>query len=189
MDPATIALITAAISAAGSIGGGILGRDQGLNKMQKKQTGMLDMILDALKGEGPLAGMLQGDENAFNKSIVEPMMSTFQNQVAPNIQQGFISNRLQGGTGLNDALARAGVDLQSQINQQYLPFQQGASNRMMQMLQAGLGFNVPGGQSQSPMQAGLQGLAGWGSQQDPFAWADRFTPKKEEQRTGQANGQ
>ncbi len=165
-------LIQAGISGVG----GILGRDKGtsLTSGQKSQNEFLDLIMQAIRGEGPLAGLVQGDEDAFQKSVVDPSLQRFNQQIAPGIQQNFIQDRLQRGTGLDDSLSRAGVDLQSNIDEKFLDFQQGGQDRMLQLIQAALGFtpNVAE-KGQTALQGFGQGITDFSSGIDVSGLLDR----------------
>lgn len=158
------------LQAALAAGGGILGREKGkpLTTEQKRQNELAKLIIDAVTGKGgPFADLVNLDEEAFQRSVVDPSLQRFESQIAPDIQQNFIASRLQRGTGLNDALARAGVDLQSQIDQSYLDFLNKGDDRMIALLGAALGFNpfspTP---AQSILEAAGQGLSGFGSKFD-----------------------
>ena len=157
---------------AGGIGGGMLGRrkEQTIpsqeTPIQGRQRELLDQLLGSLQGNGPFSNLFQADEGAFQRSIVDPAMQRFQSQIAPNIQQQFIAGGQQRGTGLEDTLARAGVDLNQMINQQYLPFQQAGLERKQRGLESVLGAGagampeqtLPG---QGFGEAAGQGLAGF----------------------------
>lgn len=124
------AFIPAAISAAGSIGGGFLaGRGQGESRMQRTQRKLVDKLLGSLNGEGPYKDLFSFDENTFQKSFVEPAKSRFRNQIAPQIQQEYIQSGQQRGTGLDDQLLRAGVDLDQLLNQHMYQAQEAAKQR------------------------------------------------------------
>ena len=136
------AFIPAAISAAGSIGGGYLagrGQKQKESKMQKTQRHLVDQLIASLNGNGPYSDLYQSDENAFQKSFVEPAQKMFQNQIAPQIQQQYISSGQQRGTGLDDTLTRAGVDLDSMLNQYMYQSQQDVKNRKQGTINSILG--------------------------------------------------
>lgn len=159
----TAAVIAALISAAGSVGGGLLsGRGRKETKMEKTKRKLIDDLLVGLKGGGGAFGDLFGtDEAAFQKGFVDPALSTFKNRVAPGIQQEFISSGLQRGTGLDDSLSRAGVDIDALINSEFLKFQQGGKDR-----QAGIIGQILGGGAGAPQQlsggeAAGQGAAGF----------------------------
>ncbi len=137
----------ALLNAAGSIGGGLLS-SQGAGKetrIQKRQRRLIDKLLGSLEGEGPYSDLFNSDEGAFQKSFVEPAQALFRNQIAPQIQQQSISGGQQRGTGLDDQLLRAGVDLDSMLNQQYYNFTQDAMNRKQGAMNSilGLGSGAP----------------------------------------------
>ena len=130
MDPITASLLAAGIGAAGSIGGGILSRGgNSETKLQKQQRKLIDDLLLSLQGKGSYNDLFSMDENAFQKSYVDPAKALFKNQIAPQIQQGYIASGQQRGSGLDDTLTRAGVDLDQLLNQQYGQFQENALNR------------------------------------------------------------
>jgi hypothetical protein len=149
----------ALINAAGSIGGGILS-SQGAGKetkIQKRQRRLIDKLITSLEGDGPYSDLFNSDEGAFQKSFVEPAQRMFRDQVAPQIQQQYIAGGQQRGTGLDDTLTRAGVDLDSMLNQQYYQFTQDAMNRkqgaMNSILGSGSGAGNDNSQGQNLMQA------------------------------------
>jgi hypothetical protein len=130
----------AAINAVGSIGGGLLsGGGNKETRIQRRQRKLIDKLLGSLDGEGPYSDLFNADEDAFQKSFVEPAQSMFRNQIAPQIQQQSIASGQQRGTGLDDQLLRAGVDLDSMLNQQYYQFNQDALNRKQGAMNSILG--------------------------------------------------
>lgn len=147
-----MAWIPAAIGAIGSIGGGLLsayGGGQKESKMERTKRKLVDKLLASLEsGQGPFADLFNVDEDAFYKSFVEPAQARFRNQIAPQIQQQFIASGQQRGTGLDDQLLRAGVDLDSMLNEHMMNFQQGALNRKQNMLGNILG--QPSGSAPQP---------------------------------------
>jgi len=162
MDP-----FSALISAAGSIGSGYLaGRSSGKEtKTQKSQRKLIDQLISSLGGEGPFSGLFATDEAAFQKSFVDPAKAMFTNQIAPQIQQSFIAGGQQRGTGLDDQLLRAGVDLDSLLNQNYLQFQNQGKDRMQGTIGKILGGGSGGTQGMSSGQA--LGSAGAGYLSSP----------------------
>lgn len=163
MDPATLALITAATTAAGSIGGGYLaGRGSGQEtKTQRTQRKLIDKLIASLGGEGPYSALFDTDENAFQKSFVQPAQSIFRNQIAPQIQQSYIAGGQQRGTGLDDQLLRAGVDLDALLNQNFLQFQSQGKDRMQNTINAILGGGAGGTQGQSPQSSIQNAISGY----------------------------
>lgn len=140
MDPFTLALLSGGLSAAGSIGSGLLGRRKGTETgEQKRDRAIIDQILQGISGEGQFADLFGADEDIFNRLYGDPARSRFQNQTAPQIQQEFIASGQQRGTGLEDTLTRAGVDMDTLLNQQFGQFQQGAQDRQASALSGILG--------------------------------------------------
>lgn len=132
----------ALISAAGSIGSGLLGgrgAPSPETKMQKTQRKLVDKLIASLSGNGPYADLFTTDEGTFQKSFVEPAQAMFRNQIAPQIQQQYIAGGQQRGTGLDDTLTRAGVDLDALLNQHIYQFQQDALNRKQNTVNSILG--------------------------------------------------
>lgn len=131
----------ALLQAAGSIGGGLLA-GSGVpqeTKMQRTQRKLVDKLIASLSGNGPFNDLFNADETAFQKSFIEPAQSMFRNKIAPQIQQEYIANGQQRGTGLDDTLTRAGVDLDALLNQHMYQFQQDAMNRKQNTINSILG--------------------------------------------------
>lgn len=141
-------------------------------KIQRTQRKLLDSLLSSVNGEGPYSQLFNADQDTFQKSFVDPAKSMFNNQIAPQIQQQYIANGQQRGTGLDDQLLRAGVDLDSLLNQQMYQFNNDALNRKQNsinsILQSGSGAaNKPSGGQDI-----MSGLSGYLSS-DKFA--DQFS--------------
>lgn len=154
----------ALIGAAGSIGGGLLAGRGGANpetKMQKTQRKLVDQLLSSLKGNGPYKDLYNADENTFQKSFVEPAQARFRNQIAPQIQQQYIQSGQQRGTGLDDQLLRAGVDLDSLLNQQMYQFQNDAMNRKQGTINSILGSGSGAPNRPSAGQDVMSSLSGY----------------------------
>lgn len=132
--------------AGASIVGGYMGSSgQGKrSRTQKKNRDITNDILAGLRGEGPYADMFAMDQDAFQRSYVDPAKAMFQNQIAPQIQQSYIASGLQRGTGLDDTLTRAGVDLDAMINSAYMDYMQSTMDRRMKGLGMGLDADVGG---------------------------------------------
>ncbi len=142
MDPATIALLSALITAGGSIAGGFLQGDPKESESQKRTRELLDDLIASVKGEGSFSALFQADEATFDKSFRQPALRRFRTQRAPQIRETFLAANQQGGTALEDSLTRAGVDLNSMLDEQFLNFQQGAQNRQVSALNAALGTSA-----------------------------------------------
>ncbi len=131
-------------------------------KMQRTKRKLIDQLLESVTtGGGVFADLFNKDENAFQKSFVEPAQSMFRNKIAPNIQQQFIASGQQRGTGLDDQLLRAGVDLDSMLNQQYYQFQQDALNRKQGSINSILGGGEGAKNDPSTSQNLMSGLSGF----------------------------
>lgn len=140
MDPFTLALITGGLSAAGSIGSGFLGRKKGREtREQKRDRNIIDLLMQGINGQGPYASIFSADEDTFNRLYRDPAASRFKNFTSPSIQQQFIGSGQHLGTGMEDELTRAGVDMDTILNQQYGQFQQDAQNRQLDTLSLILG--------------------------------------------------
>ena len=163
MDPATAMMAASAINAGGNILGRVLGNSgpPAETKMQKMQRKLIDDLLQSLKGGGSYSGLFASDEDTFNKSFRDPAMSRFSNVTAPGIQQQYLASGQQRGTGLDDQLLRAGVDMNQLLNQAYGGWQEAAKGRSMNALQAALGMGAGAPNQMSSGQAAMQGLGGY----------------------------
>ncbi len=147
-------------------------------KMQKRQRKLVDQLISSLEGVGPYTDLFSTDPTAFQKSFVEPAQAMFRNQISPQIQQQFIASGQQRGTGLDDTLTRAGVDLDSMLNQQYYQFQQDALNRKQNSINSILGSGSGAQRETSGMQDALSGTGGYLASSDfSDQWKDSFKKK------------
>jgi len=142
----------------GAVAGGIFGRKKETG-LQKKQRNLVDDLLASLKGQGTYNDLFNADEASFQKSFVDPAKARFNNQIAPQIQQNAIASGQQRGSGLDDTLTRAGVDLDQLLNEHYMNYQQGAQNRQSSAISNILG--QPGSGAQSVGEGASQGFAGY----------------------------
>ncbi len=152
----------ALIGAAGSGLGGLLGGgtpDE--TKMQKTQRHLVDQLISSINGEGPYSSLYNPSQEAFQKSFVEPAQARFRNQIAPQIQQESIFGGQQRGTGLDDQLLRAGVDMDAMLNQQYYNFNQDALNRKQGSINSILGMGAGPQQQSSGISDILSGVGGY----------------------------
>lgn len=130
-------------------------------KIQKTQRHLIDKLIASLSGQGPFSDLFNSDENAFQKSFVEPAQNLFKNQIAPQIQQQYIASGQQRGTGLDDQLLRAGVDLDSLLNQQMYQFQQDSLNRKQNSINSILGSGSGAPNETTGGQDVMSGLSGY----------------------------
>lgn len=148
-------------------------------KMQKTQRKLVDQLLSSLNGNGPYSDLYNADENTFQKSFVEPAQSRFRNQIAPQIQQEYIASGQQRGTGLDDQLLRAGVDMDALLNQQMYNFQQDALNRKQGSINSILGQGPGAANETTGFQNVLGGLGGYlTSPSFSNQFANLFSPSK-----------
>ena len=157
--------LTSLLSAFGAIGGGASGRRKSQETaIQKQQRNIIDQILAGLGGEGQFADLFNADEGAFQRSYVDPSLRRFEKFIAPQIQQSYIQSGQQRGTGLQDTLTRAGVDLQSNLDEKYAGFQQDAMERQLRALSGVLGMDAGAPRDQSRSEAFGEAIAGYTAQ-------------------------
>jgi len=158
--PAVASAATSAILGSVLSGSGTKTKKQ---KPEKFQREIIDQLLAGLQGGGPFADLFSTDPQAFKTSVSDPLMQQFSDITAPGIQQRFIASGQHLGTPIETALSRAGTDVQSQINQLFLPFLQGQQQRSLSGIQSLLGIGAPQVTS-SPTALGgaLSGLASSG---------------------------
>lgn len=167
----------------GGAAGGIFGRKGNEEtNTQKKQRELVDQLLGSLNGNGPYSNLFSANPEDFERSFAEPARARFRNQTAPQIQQGYIAGGQQRSTGLEDTLARAGVDMDQLLNEHYMNYQQGVQNRQAGALNSILGQGPGASNPQSWQSAALQGaggyLAGPGFGKDLEGIMDAFNQKK-----------
>lgn len=84
-----------------------------------EQTQLMKLITDALTGgSGPLADIFGAfNEGEFQKGVAQPAMKNFTENILPQLQNQFQFNNSAGGSSERNAKLKAGVDLQSKIDQ------------------------------------------------------------------------
>lgn len=139
---------TAIGGAAGGLFGGLFGgnKKSSETQMQKKQRELVDQLIGSLNGNGPYSQLFTANESDFNKTFREPALANFRNRTAPAIQAQYSGGgfgQQREGTGIQDSLARAGVDMDQLLNKSWLDYQNAAKDRqynaMNQILGAGSG--------------------------------------------------
>jgi len=159
------AIIPALISAAASIGGGLLSRGGSKEtETQGVQRNLINELLASVKGNGPFSDLFQKDDEAFQKGFVDPAMSRFRNQIAPQIKEQFSAGGKLRGSAFEDSLSRAGVDINSLLNEQMLNFQQGKESNISSALSSILGAGAGAERPLSTGQALGQSISGFLSQ-------------------------
>lgn len=153
--------VAAGILAGGSVLSSLLSRNPKETRTQKQKRKLVDDLIASLSGGGSFSDLFNADDATFQKSFVDPAKSRFKNQIAPQIQQSFIAGGQQRGTGLDDTLTRAGVDLDQLLNEQFLNFQQSAQNRQVSTIGSILGAGEgvqPGLSTGDKLSEGLSGF-------------------------------
>jgi len=154
-------VIAAATSAASSALGN-KGKAGSETKVQRTKRKLIDQLLDSItNGGGAFGDLFNADQEAFQKSFVEPAQQRFRDQISPMIQQSYIASGQQRGTGLDDTLTRAGVDLNQQLNQQYYQFQQDALGRKQNSINSILAQGEGAQNQPTAGQDALSGLSGF----------------------------
>jgi len=152
------------IGAGASILGGFLagrGSNQKETKMQRTKRKLVDELLRSLSGGGQFSDIFSTDDETFQKSFVEPAKQRFASQIAPQIQQQYIAGGQQRSSGMEDQLLRAGVDLDSLLNEYQYKFQQDALNRKQNMINSILGQDAGAPQNPSTGQQIGSALSGY----------------------------
>lgn len=154
------ALLAAGINAAGSIVGGYFAGEKEPEertqtqtqqqiytptKIDKRKERLIDQLLRGVSGRGRFADLYNPSEEAFQKSFVEPSLERYKNQIAPQIRQQYAASGQYGGSAMEDQLLRAGVDLNSMLDEKYAGFQQDAMTRKQNAINSILGFQGPQG--------------------------------------------
>jgi hypothetical protein len=145
----------------GGAAGGFLGDKGKPTKRQNQQQELIDQLLASLKGDGAYSDLFNMDDNAFQKSYVEPAKAMFKNQIAPQIEQQYIASGQQRGTGMEDSLSRAGVEMDQLLNQQYAQMQQAAQERKLNTMNYILGSGAGQKPALTTGQAVGQGITGY----------------------------
>jgi len=168
MDPATVAAISAALQAGASYFGGKKGEaankrsQKSAVRFQERKNRLIDELLAGVSGSGQYSNLFRDDDAAFQSSFVDPAKKMFSNQIAPQIQQQYIAGGMQRGTGMEDTLTRAGVDLDSMLNSAFMNFKQQGQQKKLGALSGILGQSAPQVFGQTdPMAAMLGGLGGY----------------------------
>ena len=87
---------------------------QQVDLLSSGQTSLLDDLINRiLSGSGGFGF----DDDFFQSSFVDPALREFQNRIAPGIQQKFIAAGAGRGTNVQDALTRAGTDVEGTLAQ------------------------------------------------------------------------
>jgi len=131
------------------------------SRMQRSKDKLVDKLMQSLYGDGEFSDLFNVNEDAFNKSIADPARARFKNQTAPGIQQQFIATGQQRGTGLEDTLTRAGVDMDQLINASYMDYYNQAQQNKLGAMNSILGASGGAPAQTSMLSAAGQGVSGY----------------------------
>lgn len=97
-------------------------------------------------------------EDVFQKSVVDPTMQVYNQQVVPGIQQRFVDANAGSSSALNQALGQSANDLGTMLGGQYLDFfKQQQANQLSAL--SGIG-GLAGQQTFTPLISQKQGILG-----------------------------
>lgn len=126
------------------------------------QVGQVDISMNPAYQQaiGSLGQFLQPDQqglqNQFQSQFVEPSLQTFSQQIIPSIQSRFASQGAGRSSALNQTLAQAGENLQTQLSGQLAGLIDNQRNRQLQATgQLGSLAGLPSQQALSLLGLGL----------------------------------
>lgn len=140
-------------------------RNERVDLLTGEQTDLLNqMIRNIMAGTGGFGF----DEDFFQRSFVDPAMREFENRIAPGIQQKFIGAGAARGSNVQDALTRAGADIEGSLARQRAELLNQALNRQLQGAGLALGTKqfgieqVPGEEGFASYALPIAGAVGGG---------------------------
>ena len=98
-----------------------------------------EQLLEQLIQE--IMGGTQFSEDQFQQGFVDPALKQFNEQTAPGIQQRLIAGGEGRSSALENLIARAGTDVQSDLNQKRAGLFNAASDRRANQFNTALGTN------------------------------------------------
>ena len=168
------ALVGGGIGALGGFFGGAK-KDKNVSTFDPKQKELYEQRSQALQGGGgPLADVYgqfnpTAMRNYYEQSYAKPAYKEFQENVVPTITGAFRGKNLQNSSYLGGALAKAGTDVQGNLNSQMANLlyqgEQSQQTRRANALDQILGLQTQVHERQQPsifdnLLAGLTGQAG-----------------------------
>lgn len=97
-------------------------------------------------------------DEIFQKSVIDPTMLAYNQQVIPGIQQRFVDANAGSSSALNQALAQSAADLGTMLGGQYMDFYKQQQANTLSAL-GGLG-GLAGQQTFQPVMSQKQGILG-----------------------------
>lgn len=147
MDPATIsAMLGIAVGLKNLFSKSSSSSPKKLGNMSQNQQQLFDQLLEGVMGGGPLSSLLgpfnpEQATDAFNQNVRNPAMQSFQEQVVPTIAGQFRKGNLGQSASFENALSRAGRDVQTGLDAQLASMlNQGQQQSDTQRLNAILGI-------------------------------------------------
>jgi len=128
-------------------------------EQQKFLSGVLGPnIENAQQVFGQLLQPGGGSQEAFQKSVVDPTMLAYNQDLLPQLRQQFADQGASSSSALNNALARSARDLGTVLGGNYQQFQQGQQQNQLNALNllSGLGQQ----QTFTPLIRQNQGILG-----------------------------
>lgn len=111
-------------------------KNKRVDLLNQGQQNLLESIIErAMSGSGGFGF----DEEFFEQNYVNPALRQFESRIAPSIQQKFIGAGAGRGSNLQDALTRAGADVQGSLDKQRAELLNQALNRQLETARLGLG--------------------------------------------------
>lgn len=140
------------------LGNFLFGSGPKLDSFSLLTGGQEDVLSDLINKILGNAGGFGFNEDFFQQNYVNPALNQFQNRIAPSIQQKFIGAGAGRGSNIQDALTRAGADVQGGLDQKRAELLNQALNRSLQGAQFALGTKAQGFQ-QNPGEEGFTSFA------------------------------
>jgi len=114
-----------------------------LSSLSPEQQQIFQQLTQALGGGGGAFGDLFGFDpekvrEQYTKQYAEPAYQQFQEQTVPGITGAFRGKNLQNSSYAGGALAKAGTDVQSNLNAQLAGMMSNAEQQSLQRKQGGL---------------------------------------------------
>lgn len=111
----------------GAVAGGLLGafgrkkkKAKRISTLDKTQQGIYNQYAKGIQGEGPFADLYNFNpeqaRDVFSQMYAQPAYQQFQEEVIPGITGQFRGGNLQNSSYLGGALAKAGTDVQRNLN-------------------------------------------------------------------------
>lgn len=165
-------------TAIGALGGGLVGLFSGIGRggknklstMDKRQRGLYQDYEAGLRGTGQFKDLFGFDpdqtRDTFSQMYAQPAYQQFQEEVIPGITGAFRGRNLQNSSYLGGALAKAGTNVQNNLNAQLAQILQNAQQSSIDRRLSGL-RDMLGMQTfayQKPQQSPLDSILGGFSQ-------------------------